>query len=705
LRRVLLIVCIVATALPGLATAQSPPPSPTPVPIPTPAPQPTPEPAPPPPPPGQQPEPPVDQSPPPSAPPAMPVQPTPPPASQPAEPHPLLPKDTRTDTERRHEAMKVCKAHDPSCDWIATFSSLEQKSVARVLAANGYIPEPEPWGKTIAHVVVINEDVFAEKNWLQFFNIFHYRSRPNRVREELTIEAGEAWDQLRVEESARRLHDPLYSSVVALLPIKTVDPSEVDLLVVTRDLWSLRLNSSYSYQQASLTNLALSLSENNFLGTRDVVAVGFTMDQGAIAIGPTFLDKDLFGQHLNLQVSASEIFTRTADKIFDPATNSLVTDTADPAGIEDAHKLHSEGESGSFSLSRPLWALATEWGAGLSGAYANQVARSFTGVHGDPFELYTDPNSGLPYEFRYRTWSLTANAVRQWGHDYKQSLTVGYTVSDQTPSLLPSFAGIDPATLNQFAADVFPRTELISSPYVTYSIFQPRYEILRNVQTYALAEDLQVGPSASATIQQGLTAFGGDFTFTRPTLTAGWTFAFARDGYVQPSAGASMRFQQDAPSGWNSIDNSADVAIRAATPSFRYFRVVGYTELDTLWHSTQNQYYSIGSDSGLRGYNVAEFRTARDANARRAIAQVELRTIPFSLWVLRAGAVAFYEVGGVGNTLSTVGLYNDVGVGLRLLIPQLNRDVFRIDCAFPLQSALDNPAGEPHVIAGFASYF
>ena len=92
--------------------------------------------------------------------------------------------------------------------------------------------------------------MFAEKNWLQFFNNFHYRSRPNRVREELTIEAGEVWDQPRVEESARRLHDPLYSSVVALLPVKTADPGEVDLLVVTRDLWSLRLNSQYTYQQA-----------------------------------------------------------------------------------------------------------------------------------------------------------------------------------------------------------------------------------------------------------------------------------------------------------------------------------------------------------------------------------------------------------------------------------------------------------------------
>jgi hypothetical protein len=689
-RRALFFVCpAVVCVTSARAFAQAPPPSPTPIPV-----EPTPPVTP------GEPAPPRDQTPPPSTPATQAPTSAPVPEGQ-----PLVTHDSRTAAEKRHAAEAICRAHDPSCDWSATFSSLEQRSIARVIGERGYTIDPQPWGKTIGHVVVVNEDVFAEKNWLQFFNIFHYRSRPNRVREELTIQAGEVWDQTRVEESARRLHDPLYSSVVALLPIQTSDPTQVDLLVVTRDLWSLRLNSQYTFQQGALTNLALSLSENNFLGTRDVVAVGFTMDQGAIAIGPTFLDKDLFGSHVNLNVSASEIITRTADKIFDPTTSSLVTDTADPAGIEDAHKLHSEGSAANISLSRPLWSLATDWGAGASASYSNQIARSFTGVHGDAFELFTDPGSGLPYEYRYQYLSANANVVRQWGHDYKQALTLGYTVSDQKPSLLPSFATIDPSATAQFIADVFPRTELISQPYVTYSIYQPRYRILRNVQTYDLAEDLQVGPSASATLAQGLTALGGDFTFTRPTVSAGWTFLLGRDGFITPSAGASMRFEQAAPNGWNSIDNSADLALHVATPNFPRFRVVGYAELDTEWHNTQNQYYSVGSDSGLRGYNIAEFRSARDANARRFIGQLELRTTPWPIWVFRAGGVAFYEVGGAANTLSTLGLYNDVGVGLRLLVPQLNRDVFRVDVAFPLQSVPDASAFVPHVIAGFASYF
>src|SRR5262249_3436433 len=191
--------------------------------------------------------------------------PTPPPAPLPEVTPELKQRD---DTERRHAAEAVCAAHSPACDWVSTFSSLERQSIARSLAARGLIVEPQPWGKVIDHVVVVNEDVFAEDNWLQFFNVFHFTTRENRVRQELTITAGEVWDQERVEESARRLHDPLYTSVVALLPVKAATDGHVDLLVVTRDIWSLRLNTQYTFQQGDLTNLAFSLSENNFLGER-----------------------------------------------------------------------------------------------------------------------------------------------------------------------------------------------------------------------------------------------------------------------------------------------------------------------------------------------------------------------------------------------------------------------------------------------------
>jgi outer membrane translocation and assembly module TamA len=72
--------------------------------------------------------------------------------------------------------------------------------------------------------------------------------------------------------------------------------------------------------------------------------------------------------------------------------------------------------------------------------------------------------------------------------------------------------------------------------------------------------------------------------------------------------------------------------------------------------------------------------------------------------VLRVGGVAFYEAGSAGNSLDEMTLYQDVGAGIRMLIPQTSRELFRFDVALPLVAIPGNPVS-PHFIAGFASYF
>ena len=605
----------------------------------------------------------------------------------------------------RHAALDVCKHQGPQCDWVATFSSLERQSIVRTLQLRGLEVEPQPWGKVIDEVLVENEDVFAESNWLQFFNIFHYTTRESRVREELTIQKGEVWDQDRIEESARRLHDPLYSSVVALIPVRSSIPNEVKLLVITRDIWSLRLNTQYTFQQSALTNLSFSLSENNFLGTRDVFAAAVVMDPGAIAIGPLFIDKDFLGKHLDFRVRFDDVLTRQATKFFDPITGMQTGVPGAPRGLQDATTLHSEGNDATISLGKPLWSLASEWGWASSFTYRNAINRSFDGRM-DPYDLYVDPDSNVPYEYRSRTWSVGANVTRQWGSKYKQQLAFGYTVSSVHASLLDNYsANIDAASLALFAQDVFPRNEVISQPSVSYTLFEPRYTTVRNVSTYALAEDVQLGPSFSASLAQGLTALGGDLNFTRPSIAAGYIWSWLRDGFIHPSVSGSVRFQNGTPHDWTTIDNSAGAQIRFATPTISWFRVVVQSEVDTQWHNTQNGFYAIGSDSGLRGYNLNEFRSPRNTSSRLVKSDAELRTTPLPWWVFRMGAVAFYEVGGAADSLNQMKLFNDIGVGVRLLVPQTSRELFRLDVALPLQDAPNNPAFHPHFIAGFDSYF
>ncbi len=149
------------------------------------------------------------------------------------------------------------------------------------------------------------------------------------------------------------------------------------------------------------------------------------------------------------------------------------------------------------------------------------------------------------------------------------------------------------------------------------------------------------------------------------------------------------------------IDNTATAQLRAVTPTLGYFRVVAQTHAETMWRDTQNGFYSLGSDSGLRAYKIGQF-----IGDRRFVGQIEARSVPVPFWVLRLGAVAFYEVGGAANSFSQMQLHQNIGVGLRTLIPQTARDVFRFDFAKPLDNSQRCPIpGNICFILGFDSYF
>ena len=81
--------------------------------------------------------------------------------------------------------------------------------------------------------------------------------------------------------------------------------------------------------------------------------------------------------------------------------------------------------------------------------------------------------------------------------------------------------------------------------------------------------------------------------------------------------------------------------------------------------------------------------------------------MPFYGGAFRVGGVVFYEAGGAANSFGQMQLYQDVGVGLRTLIPQTSRELFRFDFALPLVDADPGVSRRAFrvFIRGFDSYF
>ena len=632
--------------------------------------------------------------------------------------------------ERQDRAIaeQICNAKDPTCDWLGTLSSLERATVGRAITKRGFTVEPSPWNKVIGKVHVYNEDVFAENSAvLRFFNNFHVTTKEFAIRLETVIGAGEVWDQERVEETARRLRDPLWSSVVVVIPVKAAEQGKVDMLVVTRDVWSLRLNTRYTFQSGKLTDLTLALSENNIFGTRRVLAVAVDMDQGSIAMGPLFIDKNVLGKHVELRARFDTVVNRDDFLNAFPGLGAVREDNG-PGGWT------YEGTQSAISVTKPLWSLASKWGGGATFSHRYATDRRFfstsirpvrcpldgtdcstriTSMPDEPGEF--DPNNTpveelLPVEYAMRRFSTSVFSTRQWdGHiadtKLKQQVALQYSLSRIRPDLLGSF----PGTAEQresFRRAALPRRDTLSEISMSYGFFTPKFRSIRNVSSYELAEDVRFGPDFDVNVGFGLEALGGSANYQRASTAVGWTFPWCRDGFVRSGVGIGAKRQPGVIDS-DFIDSSASASLRVVTPTYWYARLVANLTTSTSWNRSVPGLpgpFFLGSAEGLRGYLINEFD-----GKRLALGNFEIRSIPKPLWFLRVGAVLFYDVGAVPDTWKTFSVaqhvHHDIGIGFRALIPQSNRDLFRFDLALPLDNGERTKAGSLRFIATFDQYF
>ena len=162
---------------------------------------------------------------------------------------------------------------------------------------------------------------------------------------------------------------------------------------------------------------------------------------------------------------------------------------------------------------------------------------------------------------------------------------------------------------------------------------------------------------------------------------------------MRVSASAETRYEHG-----DAIDNGVATEMWAVLPTTGPGRFVTKVRVATLFEDTQNRFYEVGGDTGLRGYETGQF-----TGPRRLQWSAEFRTKPVDVGFLRVGGVGFYDLGGAAATFSDMKLYQDVGVGMRVLIPQTSTEVLRIDWALPLETYHGGFPGR--ITAGFLQAF
>ena len=581
--------------------------------------------------------------------------------------------------------------------------TLERGAVDTALAQRGLALDPAPVGKVVGFVHVVNLDVFqpSDGGLLEWFNHFHRTSREHHVRRESLLLPGMAYDPALVDETMRNLrnrnsynlYDPTWSSIVAMVPVQAASPGTVDVMIVTRDVWSLRFNSDYNYQPGYLINLNTSLAENNFLGWRKQASVEFVMRQGDMWLGPTYLDPNLLGTRLRLTAAFYESWARKIGEI-----------AAGPR----------EGFSDWQRLEYPFYALSQRWGGFVDGSYTSSVERKIEGTGATPAAVLTrfnpdraecvppggqyDPGSTLTAEcvYRYRVGKFTTALTRSFPRSWLiQRVTVGNEIGLVRTSLLPDFPA-DPDLRASFARTYFRVAERTSDLYMQYDAFTPRYRTYRDLDTYDLGEDQRLGPSLTFKLGRASTWLGSEADFFVYKAQANLKFGIL-GGFQDIGVSWEGRDYSD-----GLRDQLLKAQFYAATPVLAHsFRVVASGVAGFMADNVHRLQVYVGGLEGLRGYPVNTFQ-----GYDWYIAHLELRSMALALASLRVGGLVFADAGHAANTAQELMLYSDAGAGLRLLIPQFNVDVLRCDWAFPFRPDGQVQAGWPgRISCGFRQAF
>jgi hypothetical protein len=528
------------------------------------------------------------------------------------------------------------------------YSPYETATVHRVLDERGGAIELTPQGKTIEAIDVVTLDVIEDRDPApRFLNWFHATSRHDIIAREVLSRVGDAWQQSRIDETARNLRDIRQVSVVLCVPLQGSAPDRVRLLVITKDIWSLRLNSDIQFASGKLQYLSLQPSEENLFGIHHTVNLNFALDPGTYSIGARYAIPRLFGSRIEAEASANVILNRE-------------TGTA-------------EGSFGNLLYGQPLYATDVEWAWGAQISWRNEITRRYVGGNLAGFDSPSTPDKDrIPYQYKSDTLSGSYQLTRSFGRDIKHDILLGASASRGVYRGFELDA-FDPRAVADFRATL-PVSDTAIGPFAEYHTYATDFLTVLEMNTLGLQEDYRLGHDAYVKVQPLLTALGSTRNFVSVHAGAQYTTSVGKDGILRLAAEPRVDVtSSDVPS------SALRLAARFVTPRLGFGRFVLDGVMLNQFTDYLNQRVVLGGDTRLRGYPSKAF-----LGKNSVVYNVEYRTRALEIWSCQLGAVAFYDVGDAFDEPSRMQLKHSVGAGLRVLFPQLDRVVMRFDWGVPL---------------------
>lgn len=495
-----------------------------------------------------------------------------------------------------------------------------------------------------AHAIIGEVHIFAQNVFdledpkenavpYRLANALHILTRTATVRKMLLFHSGEPLSVRIIEETDRLLRQTAFLQDVSIRPSAWRE-GVVDILVLTRDTWSLEPSFNFSRQGGSNAT-SISLLEHNFLGTG--ITLGLRGSEDKNRKGTEYFISD--------------------DHALDGWTRVKLL-----AGNFD------DGRTRQASIERPFYSLDTRWEAGASVADDQRIET-----------VYQSGNIASQYKHESRAvelrGGLSQGLVDGWAKRYSVGLKYRDDAYRKDPAL-PS-AGIVPADNNLVA------------PFARAQYVQDDFARLINRDQIDRIEYFPLGLNATVEVGRSLVALGATRDLWNYALSVDDGFSFDGNYHVLLSARTSGNYSRT-----GGENQHYSISARYYRPQRGHGLFFASLAADTADNGTTEDQYTLGGDNGLRGY-PGSYQTGVHRVLFSMEQRAYTDWYPFRLF--RVGGAMFFDHGraweGSNQNLSNHGWLSDIGAGLRIMSARSAvGNVLHIDFAIPLNRDTNTPS-------------
>ncbi len=559
-----------------------------------------------------------------------------------------------------------------------------------IFRRRGFIAEHSPAGRPICETHYAQIDIFTpEDPFPDWANAIHSTTKSRIVERAVSLKRGDAWNDVLVSDIERQLRNGFIYSLVTIVPVVSAESAQcVDMLVMTKDIWSLRITFAPDGTFSSFNRIDLGVTETNLLGTNQSLGIDVSLfgRERSVEFGPTFIARRFAGSDFDV--------TGSLRLVFDPLFDGL------------------SGSASSIDVRRPLRDTTSRFGWYGFISHRNAVDRRYNGTAVDTAEgLY---GLELPLRWRQRDANAEGGLIHSFGSKVKHNVTTGAYVSTRRVQAEPLFgrepspwgsvvgpfdwpstpgtvtpsdspiAGLTREQLDEALTDFeqreLPRAELSIGPLLGYELFYNRFFTLENYNSFAVSEEIRFGLNVLADVRLAEPAFGADDRYVSVSLTASYTLPISDDSFAMLSA------YQGARAGDRVSDIETQGSLRLVSPAVVGGRFVARMLARNINRNEANVAAVLDTLGGFRGYGHAP-----PIGANYIVSNFEWRSLPIEVLSARIGAVLFYDIGAAWDDDEDIGLKHTVGLGIRLYVPQIMSNILRIDVAFPVVEPLPSP--------------